>query len=100
MLIAGADAAAAPRKPRSWRLADCAIGSRGALARAAAAKLAATELAARAVTDSMQVLGGYGYMEDFGMEKRLRDVMVLRTACGPPAYLKQMVFDLSGEYAS
>jgi len=100
MLIAGADAAARSAEAAVMALADCAIGSRGALARAAAAKLAATELAARAVTDSMQVLGGYGYMEDFGMEKRLRDVMVLRTACGPPAYLKQMFFDLTGEYAS
>jgi alkylation response protein AidB-like acyl-CoA dehydrogenase len=99
MLVAGSDAAARSAEATVMALADCAVGSRAGLARAAAAKLAATELAARAITDSLQVFGGYGYMEDFGMEKRLRDIAVLRSAGGPPSYLKQMVFDLTGEDA-
>lgn len=67
------------------------------MAKTAAAKLAATELCARAVTDCMQTLGGYGYMEDFRMEKRLRDVAVLKAAFGSPGYLKQLISDIERE---
>lgn len=31
----------------------------------------------RATTDAIQVLGGYGYMREFGLEKRLRDAITL-----------------------
>jgi alkylation response protein AidB-like acyl-CoA dehydrogenase len=34
-------------------------------------------------SDALQVLGGYGYMEDYRLEKRLRDAMALR--CIPPS---------------
>jgi len=37
----------------------------------------------RATSDALQVLGGYGYMEDYRLEKRLRDAMALR--CIPPS---------------
>ena len=99
MLIAGAAAAADAAGSAVMALADCDIGSRAALARAAGTKLSVTGLCMRAVSDSLQVFGGYGYMEDFGMEKRLRDMAVLRSAGGPPTYLKQAVFDLTGEDA-
>jgi acyl-CoA dehydrogenase len=32
---------------------------------------------ARSVSDALQVFGGYGYMEDYRMEKRLRDALTL-----------------------
>jgi alkylation response protein AidB-like acyl-CoA dehydrogenase len=57
------------------------------------------ELCSRAVTDCLQTFGGYGYMEDFGMEKRLRDVTVLKSASGSPTYLKQIIFDIEKEGA-
>lgn len=72
-------------------------GTREFLKQAAMSKLTATELGAEAVTDSLQVFGGYGYMEDFGMEKRLRDIAVLKAAAGPPNYLKQFIADMSRE---
>ncbi len=53
-------------------------GTAGGLAQALAARLSVVEEAFQAATDSMQVLGGYGYMEDYGVEKRLRDIMTLR----------------------
>lgn len=31
----------------------------------------------RAASDAVQVLGGYGYMREFGQEKRLRDAIML-----------------------
>lgn len=51
------------------------------------ARLAAGEHAARAITDSLQVLGGYGYMDEYGMSKRLRDVTALRVLHGNPDQL-------------
>jgi hypothetical protein len=38
-------------------------------------------------------------MEDYGMEKRLRDVTVLKSASGSSAYLKQLIFDIEKEGA-
>jgi len=51
---------------------------------AAIAKLAIAEHAWRAVSNSLQVMGGYGYMEDQGLAGRLRDVSTLRVLHGSP----------------
>jgi alkylation response protein AidB-like acyl-CoA dehydrogenase len=67
------------------------------LKKSAAAKLVIMDLCSRAVTDCLQTFGGYGYMEDYGMEKRLRDVTVLKLASGSSAYLKQLIFDIEKE---
>jgi alkylation response protein AidB-like acyl-CoA dehydrogenase len=94
MLIAGAEAAAAASESTVHTLDDDRSSSLAMLGKAAAAKLMVMELCARAVTDCLQAFGGYGYMEDFGMEKRLRDMAVLKSSCGPPSYLKQLIFDI------
>jgi len=60
-------------------------------------KLTTISLSAQATTDSLQTFGGYGYMEDFGMEKRLRDITVLKSAFGSPYYLKQFIADIELE---
>ncbi len=65
--------------------------------KAASAKLVCLDLCFAAVTDSLQVLGGYGYMEDFGMEKRLRDITVLKSSFGSPGYLKKFIFNCHKE---
>jgi alkylation response protein AidB-like acyl-CoA dehydrogenase len=36
----------------------------------------------RAVTDGVQVLGGYGYMREYGQEKRMRDAKQLQAVFG------------------
>ena len=64
---------------------------------AAMTKLMVMELCAKAVTDCLQTMGGYGYMEDFKIEKRLRDVATLKSAGGSPSYLKQIIFDIDRE---
>ena len=66
-------------------------------AAAAEAKIAGLPLACRAVTECLQVLGGYGYMEDYGLEKRFRDVHALRAAGGSPAALRQFASALRRE---
>jgi alkylation response protein AidB-like acyl-CoA dehydrogenase len=40
------------------------------------AKLFASEMAERVVSDAMQVFGGYGYVNDFPVERIYRDVRV------------------------
>jgi len=45
---------------------------------AAMAKLFATDVAMRVTTDAVQVLGGYGYMKDYPVEKMMRDAKILQ----------------------
>lgn len=58
------------------------LGTTDLLRWAISARLAAGEHARRAVTGGLQVLGGYGYMDDFGLSKRLRDVSALASMHG------------------
>lgn len=41
------------------------------------AKAFATDSAVKASTDAVQLLGGYGYMRDYGLEKIMRDAAML-----------------------
>jgi alkylation response protein AidB-like acyl-CoA dehydrogenase len=59
------------------------------------ARLAAVEHAHRAVTSCLQTLGGYGYMEDYRFEKRLRDVTTLKSLHGAPDQLKLYLNELA-----
>ena len=49
---------------------------------AAMAKLLASDTAMRVTTDAVQVLGGYGYVEDFPAERYLREAKVLQIVEG------------------
>ena len=51
-------------------------------AQAAMSKLFATDTAMRVTTDAVQVLGGYGYVEDFPAERYLREAKVLQIVEG------------------
>lgn len=44
----------------------------------AMAKLFATDVAMKVTTDAVQILGGYGYMKDYPVEKMMRDAKVLQ----------------------
>jgi alkylation response protein AidB-like acyl-CoA dehydrogenase len=61
---------------------------------ACTARLAVGEHACRAVSNSLQTLGGYGYMEDYGLEKRLRDVSTLRGLHGAPDQVRLYLNEL------
>ncbi|WP_424531959.1 acyl-CoA dehydrogenase family protein [Sphaerisporangium viridialbum] len=50
--------------------------------RAAMAKLFATDTAMKVTTDAVQVLGGYGYVEDFPVERLMREAKVLQIVEG------------------
>jgi len=60
-----------------------------ALWRAVAAKLRCTVDCCQAVTDCLQAFGGYGYMEEYGLEKRLRDAVTLKAVGGRPEDLRR-----------
>ena len=60
------------------------------LVQAFAAKLRITLECAQAVSDSLQVLGGYGYMEDYRQEKRLRDALTLKSMAIKPDLLRML----------
>lgn len=49
---------------------------------ASMAKLKATESCMRITTDAVQVLGGYGYMEEFTVERYMREAKVLQIVEG------------------
>ena len=99
MLIGGAESATAAAEAAIYSLPNGDLGSFKNLKKSAAVKLSVMEQCCRAVTDCLQTFGGYGYMEDYGMEKRLRDVTVLKSASGSSAYLKQLIFDIEKEGA-
>jgi alkylation response protein AidB-like acyl-CoA dehydrogenase len=46
------------------------------------AKLKATEACMRITTDAVQVLGGYGYMEDYTVERYMREAKMLQIVEG------------------
>jgi alkylation response protein AidB-like acyl-CoA dehydrogenase len=49
---------------------------------AAKAKLFATDMAMRVTTDAVQVFGGYGYVQDFPVERYMREAKVLQIVEG------------------
>ncbi len=93
MLIAGAESNMEAACALAASAAGMDPGDPGLMRACAIARLTGLQLSAEAVTDSLQVFGGYGYMEDYGMEKRLRDVTVLKSMAGTPQYLKQFIFE-------
>jgi alkylation response protein AidB-like acyl-CoA dehydrogenase len=46
------------------------------------AKTFASDTAMRVTTDSVQVLGGYGYMKDHGVERMMRDAKLTQIYTG------------------
>jgi alkylation response protein AidB-like acyl-CoA dehydrogenase len=64
------------------------------LKKAAVTKYLVMESCVAAVTNSMQVFGGYGYIQDYRIEKRLRDVKTLQSMFGSSSYLKNFIIDI------
>jgi len=55
--------------------------------------LRAKERAARATCDGVQLLGGYGYMEDYGQERCMRDAKQAEYLLGRPEMLRQQALE-------
>ena len=71
-----------------------------ALREAAMAKLFASDMAERVVSDAMQTLGGYGYLNDFPIEQIYRDVRVARIYEGTSDIQKMIIArDIDGRFS-
>ena len=66
----------------------------------AMAKLFATDMAMQVTTDAVQILGGYGYMKSYPVEKMMRDAKVLQIYEGTNQILRNVIGQaLNKEYA-
>ncbi len=64
-------------------------------------KLYATDVAMRVTTDAVQVLGGYGYMREYPVEKMMRDAKILQIYEGTNQIQREVIgLALVKEYAS
>jgi len=55
------------------------------------AKSFATDAAMRVTTDAVQILGGYGYMKDYPIERMMRDAKVTQVYDGPNQIQRLMI---------
>jgi acyl-CoA dehydrogenase len=55
------------------------------------AKRFAADMAMRVTTDAVQVLGGYGYMREYPVEKWMRDAKVLQIVEGTSQIQKVVI---------
>jgi alkylation response protein AidB-like acyl-CoA dehydrogenase len=68
---------------------------------ASMAKLFATDMAMRVTTDAVQVFGGYGYVEDFPVERYMREAKVLQIVEGTNQIQRLVISrDLTGLVAT
>lgn len=58
---------------------------------AAMAKLLATETCMKLTTDAVQVLGGYGYMEDYTVERYMREAKILQIVEGTSQIQRRVI---------
>lgn len=63
----------------------------------AMSKVFATDMAVRVAVEAIQVLGGYGYMKDYLVEKSLRDAKVLQIYEGPNEICRETVMEVLAE---
>jgi len=65
------------------------------------AKLFASDVAMKVSTDAVQILGGYGYMREYPVEKMMRDAKILQIFEGTNQIQRNVIgLALSKEYAS
>lgn len=64
-------------------------------------KVFATDMAMKVTTDAVQVLGGYGYMKEYPVEKMMRDAKILQIYEGTNQIQRNVIGqELNKEYAS
>ncbi len=75
-----------------WRAAAALDGKEpDATLRCAMAKVFATEACWKIVDEALQIHGGYGYIRDYGLEQRLRDLRVHRILEGTSEIMRVIV---------
>jgi len=77
-MLTGIDAA----RLLTWRAAWMADQGQPCNVQASMAKAFAADMAMRVTTDAVQILGGYGYMREYPVEKWMRDAKILQIVEG------------------
>jgi alkylation response protein AidB-like acyl-CoA dehydrogenase len=54
-------------------------------------KLFASDMAMKVTTDAVQILGGYGYMKDYPIEKMMRDAKITQIYEGTNQIQRNMI---------
>ena len=67
---------------------------------AAMAKLFCTDTAMRVTTDAVQVLGGYGYVEDYPVERYMREAKALQIVEGTNQIQRMVIAAPAGASAN
>jgi isovaleryl-CoA dehydrogenase len=67
---------------RAALAADAGHEGGGLTALASACKLFASDVSMRATTEAVQVLGGYGYTDEFPVERYMRDAKLMQIGGG------------------
>ncbi|TCK27581.1 acyl-CoA dehydrogenase family protein [Pseudonocardia endophytica] len=75
----------------TWRAATGLQNRSAGPADAATAKVAATEIGTRVANLGMQVLGGYSYMTEYGMERYWREAKLYEIAAGTNQVLRSTI---------
>jgi alkylation response protein AidB-like acyl-CoA dehydrogenase len=57
----------------------------------AMAKLFASDVAMKVTTDAVQILGGYGYMKEYPVEKMMRDAKITQIYEGTNQIQRQVI---------
>jgi alkylation response protein AidB-like acyl-CoA dehydrogenase len=75
----------------TWRAASLLQAGRPCGTQAAKAKVAATEIGTQVANLGMQVLGGYSYMVEYGMERYWREAKLYEIAAGTNQVLRSSI---------
>jgi alkylation response protein AidB-like acyl-CoA dehydrogenase len=76
-----------------WRSAWLADDGKPNNAEASMGKVFAADMAMRVTTDAVQILGGYGYMRDYPVEKWMRDAKILQIVEGTSQIQRLIIAD-------
>jgi alkylation response protein AidB-like acyl-CoA dehydrogenase len=81
----------------TWRAAWLADQGLPGNVAASMAKAYAADMAMQATTNAVQVLGGYGYMRDYPVEKWMRDAKVLQIVEGTSQIQRVVISQMLGD---
>ena len=76
-----------------WQAADALDKGKDATKQACMALTHAADVATRVCTDGVQILGGAGFIQDYPVEKWLRDARQLSLSCGPESLNSALAAD-------
>jgi butyryl-CoA dehydrogenase len=66
-------------------------GAKDVASASAMAKLFASDMAMRVTTDAVQIMGGYGYMKEYPVEKYMRDAKITQIYEGTNQIQRQVI---------